>query len=438
MDLLSDDKPRFNIKVVVNETGLKADTIRAWERRYGLPMPARSPGGHRQYSMRDVQTIKWLMGRQDEGLTISNAVDLWNSIKDSGRDPLLDPEYVSEEPETTVVSGGTIEQLREDWIVACSAFDEPGADQILNQAFAQFRVETVCVELLLKGLREIGRRWYQQQMSVQQEHFASELAIRRLESLLAGAPDPTMPGRILVIAPAGEEHTFSPLLVTLLLRRKGHRATFLGANVPLAKLDATIRRTQPELGVMIAQRLPTAASLLQGAELLNEHRVPVAYGGGIFNRLPGIRKRIPGHFLGESITNAPAVVEALLSGRPGPSEAPAPSEEYQHTLRAFERDQSRIEAFVYQRLGDREEFNGFLHLAISSMTENLRAGLMLGDISWLGSDIDWVGGLLEHQQIPSTILPGFLETYAQAVRDVLDDSGLLISEYLADLAIEIS
>lgn len=52
--------PAFNLKVVLKETGIAADTLRAWERRYGLPMPQRSAGGHRLYSQRDIETIKWL------------------------------------------------------------------------------------------------------------------------------------------------------------------------------------------------------------------------------------------------------------------------------------------------------------------------------------------------------------------------------------------
>ena len=70
--------PAFNLKVVLKETGLGADTLRAWERRYGLPAPNRSAGGHRLYSQRDIETIKWLMKRQAEGLSISRAVDMWN------------------------------------------------------------------------------------------------------------------------------------------------------------------------------------------------------------------------------------------------------------------------------------------------------------------------------------------------------------------------
>ena len=53
--------PAFNLKVVLKETGLGADTLRAWERRYGLPVPNRSAGGHRLYSQSDIETIKWLM-----------------------------------------------------------------------------------------------------------------------------------------------------------------------------------------------------------------------------------------------------------------------------------------------------------------------------------------------------------------------------------------
>src|SRR5512141_2996115 len=80
--------PAYNLKVVLKETGLAADTLRAWERRYGLPVPQRTPGGHRLYSERDIHTIKWLTSRQAEGLSISRAVDLWNEQIASGSDPL--------------------------------------------------------------------------------------------------------------------------------------------------------------------------------------------------------------------------------------------------------------------------------------------------------------------------------------------------------------
>ena len=50
--------PSFNLKAVVQETGVKPDTLRAWERRYGLPQPDRTPGRHRLYSQYDIDMLK--------------------------------------------------------------------------------------------------------------------------------------------------------------------------------------------------------------------------------------------------------------------------------------------------------------------------------------------------------------------------------------------
>ena len=80
--------PAYNLKVVIRETGLKADTLRAWERRYGLPNPQRTAGGHRLYSQYDIEMIKWLIERQNEGLRINRAVQLWQSFEEQGKDPL--------------------------------------------------------------------------------------------------------------------------------------------------------------------------------------------------------------------------------------------------------------------------------------------------------------------------------------------------------------
>src|SRR6187200_2532509 len=153
--------PAFNLKVVLKETGLNADALRAWERRYGLPMPQRTAGGHRLYSQRDIETIKWLMKRQGEGLSISRAVDLWNEQIASGTDPLADLAQTAS-PSTIPVqyksSDTTLDLLRADWVEACLDFSESTAEQILNQAFSLFPVEAVCIEVLQKGMSEIGER----------------------------------------------------------------------------------------------------------------------------------------------------------------------------------------------------------------------------------------------------------------------------------------
>src|SRR6476661_5141680 len=75
--------PVFNTKAVARETGVPADTFRAWERRYGMPRPQRTPGGHRLYSQRDVAIIRWLRDRTEEGVNISHAILLLTNTLDT-------------------------------------------------------------------------------------------------------------------------------------------------------------------------------------------------------------------------------------------------------------------------------------------------------------------------------------------------------------------
>ena len=72
--------PVFNTKAVAHETSVPADTFRAWERRYGVPHPQRTAGGHRLYSERDIAIIRWLRDRTEEGMNISQAVMLLESV----------------------------------------------------------------------------------------------------------------------------------------------------------------------------------------------------------------------------------------------------------------------------------------------------------------------------------------------------------------------
>ena len=233
----ANDIPTYNLKVVIQETGLKPDTLRVWERRYGLPDPERTAGGHRLYSERDIAIIKWLQERKAEGLSISRAVALWRQHVEQGEDPLEPEPSSSALPAAPpAVQGETLSELQQEWIDACLAFDEQKAEQVLTQAFAQASPETVSVQVLQKGIAAIGAEWYAGKVTVQQEHFASTLVMRRLSALVMASPPPTRPGRILVACPPDENHTIGALLLTFFLRRRGLDVLFLGADVPVDRL----------------------------------------------------------------------------------------------------------------------------------------------------------------------------------------------------------
>jgi DNA-binding transcriptional MerR regulator len=429
----TDQMPAFNLKAVLKETGLKPDTLRAWERRYGVPQPDRSPGGHRLYSQRDIDTIKWLVARQQEGLSISRAVDLWRSLEADGQDPLRMAEFAAAQASPGIVSlpaGETLADFREAWISACLAYDERGAEQIITQAFALYPIEVVCLELLQKGIAELGAGWYRGEVTVQQEHFASELAIRRLEALLAASPPPARSERILVVCPPHEEHTLSPLMLTLFLRRRSWDVVYLGANVPVGRLESAVTSTKPKLVVLVAQQLHTAASLLEMAHFLREQRISLAYGGLVFNLLPALRARIPGHFLGETLDQAPRMVEQLLSAPYSVPPFEAVPETYQQALIQYRERHGLVEAQVWHAMSSADMSYENLSIANTHLALNIVAALTLGDMDFLGVDIEWVEGLLGNHRLPHQLLYDYLSVYYQAAKHHMDEGAAPIVDWL--------
>lgn len=422
--------PAFNLKAVLKETGLAADTLRAWERRYGLPMPERTPGGHRLYSQRDIETIKWLMARQEEGLSISRAVDAWNEALASGSDPLAGAASQNFALAQTFASSANLEAIRREWVAACFRYDTAAAEQILNQAFAVNSIELVCTEVLLRGLYEIGEHWHQGKASVQQEHFASELATRRLETLLTATPPPTREETILLACPPNEWHAFPMLLVSLFLRRRGWNAIHLGANVPTDRIEETLKIIKPTLVILSAQTLISAVQLREMARILNQKGIPTAFGGRVFNNINLLQARIPAHFLGVTIEQSIPVVESLISNsRPAPLEE-APKKSSPQAALAFKESRVQIETALAGALQSSGHAMEFLDIANRFLGDNLVAALELGDIAYLSADIHWISNLLIDRKVSVSMLPVYLGMYAQAVHESMGDNGKEITDWL--------
>lgn len=426
----------FNLKAVVQETGLKPDTLRAWERRYGLPQPERTDGGHRLYSQKDIEILKWLVARQDEGMSISRAINLWHQLESEGKDPLL-IDGISDatvSPTAPVYTGGQqTKELSHAWVDACLDFDEQRAEHVLNQAFALYSQELVCFEILQRGLAQIGDGWHKGIVTVQQEHFASALAMRKLEGLVAATPPPSRPGRFIVACAPGEEHTFNPLLITFLLRRHGWEAIYLGADVPSFRMEITIAQTKPQLVILTAQQLHTAASLMEMAMALQREDVQVAYGGLIFNLWPVIRKRIPGFFLGERMDTITQAIEKNM-GTLGVASGTEPlAENWYRTLEHFQQQQAKIENRVWDELSPTGISYQYVSNANTIFGRNIRAALMLGNIEYVGSNFSWVKGLFIADEMSDEDVVQYLQAYYKAITHQLGEGGRPITDWLGHL-----
>lgn len=96
-----------------------------------------------------------------------------------------------------------LERFRDAWVAACLAFDESAADTILERAMAAFPPEVACPAVLWKGLAQIGEAWHRGNATVHQEHFAAQLAARRVQALLAATAPPSRPDPVLVVCSPG-------------------------------------------------------------------------------------------------------------------------------------------------------------------------------------------------------------------------------------------
>lgn len=314
------DAAVYNIKAVARLTGVAADTLRRWESRYNILSPQRSMGGYRMYSQRDVDTIRWLKARVEEGLTISRACDLLRTQQDTALAG-GGPGVATAPPVAAAAASGvrSLHVLADDMLICLERMDEPAAGQLMTEALGLYTVEQVVEELVYPLLVEVGERWARGEWSVAQEHFASAFMRGRLANLLHASPY-NAGGRLVLVACAPDElHEIGALVIALYLRRNGYRVVYLGQNVPLDSLISMVRTLRPAVICCSAARPDSASNLrpLEGlvAEMGRQagYRPVLVYGGLIFNRQPLLAEEMGAVYLGATAGAAMARVRELTA-----------------------------------------------------------------------------------------------------------------------------
>jgi DNA-binding transcriptional MerR regulator len=303
------DEPLLNIKAVSQATGIEPVTLRAWERRYGIPTPRRSGEGYRLYSERDVAILHWLKSKVDTGVTIRQAVAILESQSPQGIDAARSLQ---------VLEGSSLNSMVDFLLDSAYGFDAPGAHRIINQAFALFSVEDVCLKLLLPTLSRIGDEWRAGDSSLQVEHFITNLIRQHLLALDAAMPQPSRPQRVIVGCAPGDWHEMAVLMLSLFLRRLGYQVVYLGQAVGKAHLRETLEQIRPEGVVLSASVFETVRVLPDINRLVQEAgggRTWFAFGGALFAHAHGLKERVGGIYAGDTLQEATNHVAGLLSGR---------------------------------------------------------------------------------------------------------------------------
>lgn len=300
--------PIFNTKAVVRETDVPADTFRAWERRYSVPQPQRTNGGHRLYSERDIAIIRWLRDRTAEGMNISQAVRLLQStLFDAAADGVV--------PDSTRVEPRALQRLQTELLDAMMRFDAARGEQLMAEAFALYPLEDVLLQLVEPLLIEVGERWHRGDISVASEHFTTQFMRRKLSGLFSAAEPVAARGTIIVACAPGELHDIGALFVALFLMRRNWHVIYLGPQMPPSDLLETVRAVQPQMVCLAASLEETAQQLVSVAKKLQQHdpHMPIGYGGRIFNMDAHARQAMPGTYLGRDAREVASTIATLFN-----------------------------------------------------------------------------------------------------------------------------
>jgi DNA-binding transcriptional MerR regulator len=304
--------PVFNVKAMTHQTGVAAATLRAWERRYGVPSPPRTDSGYRLYSARDVAIIRWLKAQIEAGMNISQAVGLLQTQ--------INAPEAARASSSAYDLPASLQRLHDEVIAATLEFDEDKVERALSEAFALFSVEDVCVNLIQPLMVTVGEKWHTGNLSVSHEHFVTNLVRRRLLALLAATPPPHHAQRIVTACAPDEYHELGLVMISIFLRREGYGVVYLGQSTPANRIEEVLETVKPEALLISASHLRAASNLLALYESLQEHPaagrpVVLAYGGRIFGQAPALRARIPGLYLGGSAVDAAHSLSRMLKRR---------------------------------------------------------------------------------------------------------------------------
>ena len=214
--------------------GVAPELLRAWESRYSLLEPSRSPGGFRLYSPDDEQRVRAMRANLDRGYSAAEAARLVLAA---------DPE-----PAVARANAGDAEADARELRAALDDYDDARANHALDRMLAALSLDTV-LRAVLTYLHELGERWERGEASVAQEHFASNVLRGRLLGLARGWGQGTGQRALLACAP-GEQHDLAVIIFGLALRARGFRITYLGADTPIDTLTQAVAELEPAVVVI--------------------------------------------------------------------------------------------------------------------------------------------------------------------------------------------
>lgn len=240
----------YQINDLEKLTGIKAHTIRIWEKRYNLISPSRTDTNRRFYTDEQVRKLLNVTTLLSYGYKISKIASLsdnqiFEEIESNTHGSLSTHVY------TTYIN---------DLVSTMLAYDEAGFEKIFSAAVLRMGLYDTMMKVIYPFLMKIGVLWSINKAAPVQEHFASCIIRRKLMAVVdALVPQAKHAGRFLLFLPPDEWHDIGLLFANYLIRFSGYDTIFLGQNVPKENMEKIVEATAPDaLLTLFTTTRPTA------------------------------------------------------------------------------------------------------------------------------------------------------------------------------------
>jgi len=238
----------YTVKHVAAMTGIPADTVRMWERRYGVVEPARSTGGYRMYDESSVRRLAAMRALVSAGWSPRRAAE---QVK--GGTGTVAPQPGDDEPSEAVARIAA--DGRPSLVPLARELDAQRLETTLTQVFASAPFEELVDEWLMPALAELGAAWRANTVSVGGEHFVSAGLQRHVAGVLANARPPAGAPRVLTGLARASRHELGILAFAATLRRADLDVVYVGSDLPTQSWVETAWATGAQAVVLSA---PTA------------------------------------------------------------------------------------------------------------------------------------------------------------------------------------
>ncbi len=226
---------QYSIKELEKLSGIKAHTIRIWEKRHRIVEPQRTDTNIRLYSDDDLKKIINVSMLNTNGIKISHIADM-TAEQINGK--IL--EFSEQKSDTAIF----IDQL----IVAMVDLDEEKFEKVLSGLILRFGFEHTVTNIIYPFMEKIGVLWLTENVTPAQEHFISHLIRQKLIVAIDGlSVVPTIPKRVLLYLPENEWHELGILFFHYVVRKSGFKTFYLGQSVPFKDVISVSATQKPDI-----------------------------------------------------------------------------------------------------------------------------------------------------------------------------------------------